>query len=79
MGHFQGDAEVYRPKGEVDGLRAHDPIPALGARLRAGGLLDDRRDGAIRAAATARVQAAYDFARASAYPDPVEAFDHVFV
>ena len=34
MGHFQGDPEAYRPKGEVEELRRHDPIPALGAHLR---------------------------------------------
>lgn len=79
MGHFQGDAEVYRPKDEVAQLRSVDPIPALAATLRAQGLLDDARDGAIRERAGAQVTAAFDFARASAYPDAAEALQHVFV
>jgi pyruvate dehydrogenase E1 component alpha subunit len=39
LGHFQGDAEVYRPKGEAADLREHDPIPALASRLRTQGVL----------------------------------------
>jgi TPP-dependent pyruvate/acetoin dehydrogenase alpha subunit len=79
MGHFQGDPESYRPKGEVDELRRHDPIPALAEHLRRRKLLDDSKDAAIRSRAHQRVTEAYDFARASAYPDPGEAFQHVFV
>ncbi len=78
LGHFQGDAEVYRPKGEVDDLRKHDPIPALGRRLRERGLLDDAKDAALRAGVEARVAAAFDYARQSAYPAPEEALQHVF-
>ena len=79
LGHFQGDAEVYRPKGEVEELRKHDPIPALAAHLRERGLLDERTDEEIRARAHQRVTAAYEFARSSAYPDPAEALERVFV
>jgi pyruvate dehydrogenase E1 component alpha subunit len=79
LGHFQGDAEVYRPKGEVSELRKHDPIPALATRLFEFGLLDDAADAAIRTRAHERVAAAYAFARQSAYPTPDEALQHVFV
>jgi pyruvate dehydrogenase E1 component alpha subunit len=79
MGHFQGDPETYRPKGEVDELKAHDPIRVLGERLRAGGLLDEGGEAAAGERARARVKAAFDFARASAYPEPAEAVQHVFV
>ncbi len=79
LGHFQGDAEVYRPKGEVEELRKHDPIPALAAHMRQRGLLDDRKDEEIRGRAHQRVTAAYAFARSSPYPDPTEALEHVFV
>jgi pyruvate dehydrogenase E1 component alpha subunit len=78
LGHFQGDPETYRPKGEVDELRRHDPIPALGAELRRLGLLDDAADEALRTRAHARVAAAYDFARRSPYPRPEDALQHVF-
>jgi acetoin:2,6-dichlorophenolindophenol oxidoreductase subunit alpha len=79
LGHFQGDAEVYRPKGEPDLLRGHDPIPKLAAAMREQGALDDPRDGKIRARATERVTQAYEFARESPLPDPAEALEHVFV
>lgn len=79
MGHFQGDAEAYRPKGEVEELRRHDPIPALGRHLRSRGLLDDQKDEAIRTRAHRLVTAAYDFAQTSPYPEPTEALQHVFV
>jgi pyruvate dehydrogenase E1 component alpha subunit len=79
LGHFQGDPEAYRPKGEVEELRKHDPVPALGAQLRERGLLDDASDAAVRARAHQRVADAYAFARESAYPAPDEALQHVFV
>jgi TPP-dependent pyruvate/acetoin dehydrogenase alpha subunit len=78
MGHFQGDAEVYRPKDEVEGLRKHDPIPALGAELRRRALLDDSHDAAIRQRAELRVITAFEFARKSDYPAVEEATQHVF-
>jgi TPP-dependent pyruvate/acetoin dehydrogenase alpha subunit len=79
LGHFQGDAEVYRPKGEPDALREHDPIPKLAAQMRTQGVLDDARDEQIKARAAERVTAAYEFARESPLPDPAEALEHVFV
>jgi TPP-dependent pyruvate/acetoin dehydrogenase alpha subunit len=79
LGHFQGDPEAYRPKGEVEALRKQDPIPALGAHVRERGLLDDASDAAIRSRAHQRVAAAYAFARESAYPTLDEALLHVFV
>lgn len=78
FGHFQGDAEVYRAKAEVAALRKHDPIPALGAALRAQQLLDDAQDGTLRERVERRVAAAFEFARASAYPAAEEATLHVF-
>lgn len=78
MGHFQGDAEIYRPKGEVDELRKNDPIPALGSELRRRGLLDDAQAAAIAGRAETRVAAAFAFARESAYPPVAEATEHLF-
>lgn len=79
LGHFQGDAEAYRPKSEVEELRKHDPIPALASHLRERGLLDDQTDTDIRARAHKRVTDAYTFARESAYPAVEEALRDVFV
>jgi pyruvate dehydrogenase E1 component alpha subunit len=79
LGHFQGDAEAYRPKDEVPGLREHDPIPALAAHLRERSLLDDASEATIKARADQRVAQAYAFARESDYPTAEDALRDVFV
>ena len=78
LGHFQGDAEVYRPKGEVEELRKRDPIPKLGEHLRRLGALDETADKAIRQRVSARIGEAYEYARSSPYPRPEDALLHVF-
>jgi pyruvate dehydrogenase E1 component alpha subunit len=78
FGHFQGDAEVYRPKGEVPELRAHDPIPALAAELRRQKLLDDAQDRSIQDRVSTRVSLAMEHARQAPYPAAEEALQHVF-
>lgn len=77
-GHFQGDPETYRAKGEAAEVRKSDPIPLLAAYLRAHGLMDDAKDSALVAAAKARVASAYAFARNSPDPQPEDALLHVF-
>ncbi|MGH6625826.1 MAG: thiamine pyrophosphate-dependent dehydrogenase E1 component subunit alpha [Burkholderiaceae bacterium] len=78
LGHFQGDPETYRPKGEVEALRKNDPIPRLGQHLRRLGLLDDALDQSLRADVTRRITEAYDHGRNSPYPKPEDALKHVF-
>ena len=77
-GHFQGDPETYRPKGEVESLRKKDSLAAYEARLKAEGLVTDATVTEIRGRAKARVEAAIAFARQSDYPAAAEAFQHVF-
>lgn len=79
LGHFQGDAEGYRPKGETDELRKHDPIPLLAEFLHKHGVMDAARERELTDRAKARVAAAYEFARTSPYPNPEDALLHVFV
>jgi TPP-dependent pyruvate/acetoin dehydrogenase alpha subunit len=78
LGHFQGDPETYRPKGEVEALRARDPIPALAARLKREGLLDDAAEAALQADVARRVAEAFRYARESAEPVAGEATLHLF-
>ncbi|WP_197063555.1 thiamine pyrophosphate-dependent dehydrogenase E1 component subunit alpha [Novosphingobium malaysiense] len=76
-GHFMGDAEGYRPPGEVDRLKALDPIPRYRERLLAEGF--DAADlDAAEAESQRQVDAAFTAARAAALPDPSEVYDHVF-
>lgn len=77
-GHFIGDPEGYRPEGEVAHLKGLDPIPAYRARLLADGTDLSVLENA-EAAACAEAEAAVSAARADAYPEPKEAFDHVYV
>ena len=76
-GHFIGDAEGYRPAGEVDRLKQRDPIAAFRQRLLQDGFDPADLDTA-EAEARVEVEAAFVAARAADYPQPEEAFDHVF-
>ncbi|PLW69856.1 thiamine pyrophosphate-dependent dehydrogenase E1 component subunit alpha [Pseudohalioglobus lutimaris] len=77
-GHFQGDPEPYRPKGEVDSLREQDPIPAYAEQLKQQGVLSAEAETEIKSRVTARIQAAFEFGQVSGYPAADEAFQHVF-
>ncbi len=78
-GHFMGDAEGYRPAGELDALKAVDPIPTMRNRLAAEHGLTTSEDDAIVARARKKVDDAIKFARESADPAPEEALEKVFV
>jgi len=78
-GHFMGDAEGYRPAGELDGLRAKDPINVMRARLGSEEGLTDEQDEQIKAECRKLVDDAVQFARDSEYPAAEEAMEKVFV
>lgn len=78
FGHFQGDPEVYRPKDEVERLKANDPIDRLGRRILETGAATRADLDAAREEARAKVDDAFRFARESPYPSPEEALMHVF-
>lgn len=77
-GHFMGDAEAYRPKGELEALRARDAIPALRKRLEAEDGLTEQDNDAIVSRVRRKVDEAIQFARESDYPAPEEALERVF-
>lgn len=77
-GHFQGDPELYRPKGEVAALKAKDPIPRFRQAMLDSGLVTAAEADAALARAKQQVDAAFAFARAADYPAPEEALTHVF-
>jgi acetoin:2,6-dichlorophenolindophenol oxidoreductase subunit alpha len=76
-GHFEGDAQGYRP--ELAEVPAADPIPRYAAKLEAEGVLDAADVERIKAAAGVRVEDAVAFAKASPIPDPATAGEYVFV
>lgn len=78
LGHFQGDPEVYRKKTEVPELHQRDPIVRLKNYMLAEGAATDSEISQMEEHAKAEVDAAYQFARDSAYPSPEAALDDVF-
>ncbi|MDO6731450.1 thiamine pyrophosphate-dependent dehydrogenase E1 component subunit alpha [Marinovum sp. 2_MG-2023] len=77
-GHFMGDAEGYRPKGEKDALFEKDPIPKMRARLLADAVATEAELDEIETEAGQRVDAAITFARESADPAPEDALTRIF-
>lgn len=76
LGHFEGDAQGYRPElAEVEG---RDPIPVYEQVLIEDGVLDDDSVERIRFAARERVEEAIAFAKASPIPEPADAGSYVF-
>lgn len=77
-GHFEGDPEIYRPKEEVEKLRANDPIIRTKNELMRRGWLSEELDKKIADEAKKEVDEAIKFAIESPYPKPEEALEDVF-
>jgi|SRR5690554_78324 len=78
LGHFQGDPELYRPKDEVAGLRAKDPIERLKAHLIDENMITSEALDSLEREIFQEVEAAYQFAIQSEYPNPEAALEDVF-
>ena len=75
-GHFEGDAEGYRP--ELEEVPDRDPIPIYRDRLISSGVLTDGQYQQMQASATEQVDDAIDFAMSSPLPDPQGHLSYVF-
>lgn len=75
-GHFEGDAQGYRP--ELDSVAGLDPIPRYAERLRGAEIISDTDIEKIAQEAKDRVEEAVAFAKDSPIPDPAEVHRHVF-
>lgn len=75
-GHFEGDAEGYRP--ELDQVPGRDPLPTYRATLIADAVLTESDADAMASEASAQVEEAIAFAKDSPLPDPAHASDYVF-
>ena len=76
-GHFEGDAQGYRP--DLADVPGRDPIPAYQARLAEAGIINADLARGIKEEAVARVEKAIEFAKASPVPAPQMALEYVFV
>jgi TPP-dependent pyruvate/acetoin dehydrogenase alpha subunit len=77
-GHYEGDAQPYKPDEEAASWRERDPLEVSGARLLANGEGDSEALERIRDEAAARVEAAIERARELPPPNPSEAYADVF-
>ena len=75
-GHFEGDAEGYRP--ELATVPEHDPIPRYRDQLLGTGVLTDGQYQAMQASAVEQVEDAVAFAKSSPEPDPLDHLSYVF-
>jgi pyruvate dehydrogenase E1 component alpha subunit len=79
-GHSMSDPAKYRPKEEVNEMRAkHDPIDHVHHLLVDGGMSDDDKLKAIDKETRDIIADAAEFAQASPEPDPAELYTDVLV
>ena len=77
-GHYEGDAQPYKPADEIEAWQKKDPLVLARRRLVAERAATDDELDAIEANARTRVEAAVALARAASAPQPEEAYAHVF-
>jgi pyruvate dehydrogenase E1 component alpha subunit len=79
-GHFEGDPQRYRGKGELDRLREErDCLKAFRAKVGEAGLIEAAELDAIDSEVMTLIDEAVAAARAADQPDPSEVLTNVYV
>jgi len=78
LGHFQGDAQLYRTAEQIAELEKRDAIRRYEDQLVSSGEMSTQEVADVWAACRAEVDEAIEFARGAAPPAPESALDHVF-
>jgi pyruvate dehydrogenase E1 component alpha subunit len=78
QGHYEGDPQGYRDKGEIAGRKARDPIQRLATALVAEGMLGAGEVTDLQRAAEEEIDKAVSFGEASPLPAPEEALEDLF-
>jgi TPP-dependent pyruvate/acetoin dehydrogenase alpha subunit len=78
QGHYEGDAQAYKPPDEVAEWKARDPLLIARLRIQEQDLATAEELDATWETAVARIDAAEAFARESPYPELEEVFTDVF-
>jgi TPP-dependent pyruvate/acetoin dehydrogenase alpha subunit len=73
LGHYSGDAQAYRPRGEVEAWRAVEPLTRVPADETTAAHLAQ-----IRSEVDAEVQAALDAAREVDFPSTDDVMRHIY-
>jgi len=77
-GHYEGDAQPYKPEDESASWRENDPLVIAGRRLAGNGDATPEQLEEIRERARERVERAVELAREAPDPELEEAYAHVF-
>ena len=77
QGHYCGDPANYRPASYMEEAHKKDAIPNMRKRLLEG-IATEEEVLAVEKAVEEEMEAAYQFANESAYPDPSEATTDVY-
>jgi pyruvate dehydrogenase E1 component alpha subunit len=77
-GHYEGDAQPYKPEDEAAGWNDRDPLTVATAHILGAGLETEQRLQELRDEAQAVVEAAVEAARAADPPALEEAYEHVY-
>jgi TPP-dependent pyruvate/acetoin dehydrogenase alpha subunit len=72
VGHYDLDPQHYRPKGEIERARKHEPLTRLREKL--GAEHADRLDAEV----DELIEAAVVSARSLPFPDPASALEHLY-
>lgn len=77
VGHYYGDMQSYRPKGELTEAKKHEPIIRLGQRLLASGLQQAELD-VVADSARAMIEQASQEALAAPIADTNTVLEHLY-
>jgi TPP-dependent pyruvate/acetoin dehydrogenase alpha subunit len=77
-GHYEGDAQPYKPEDEAGGWRDRDPLSVARTRILEAELESEDGLEQLQEEARTLVEAAVEAARAADPPAPEEAFAHVY-
>ena len=78
LGHTAGDAQVYRPKSDIEDAAAKDPIPRLARRLLSENIMTQEDVAAVELFAQEEIAAAIRFAESSPDVRPEDALTDLF-
>lgn len=77
-GHHEGDSEFYRDEEELAEWREKDPVATYPKKLTGEGVLTEEEYASLEAEIEREIQAAIEFARDSAFPEPESAYEGLY-
>jgi len=78
-GHFEGDAQIYRSKEDLEKAMNNDPVKYLEKQLLDRNLVSEEELQNLQKAIMAEIDEIIEYARQSEYPEEHEALENVFI